>query len=130
MGPAPTRWRKPVVLGAIFLLYAPALLSFGVHVAEHAWPLGFSRLLPDQAWRIPFPLAWRLYWFADHCVMPTSCGIGLAFLASMRLQITLAARAGLGVVSALAYASMLGINAVLHSCWGEAPHAFWFAFWY
>jgi hypothetical protein len=130
MGPARTRWMKPVVVGATFLLYAPALLSFGVHVAEHAWPLGFTRLLPDQIWRMPFWLGWTLYWCADHCVVPTWCGIDLALLASMRLRFAVAARGGLGAVSALAYVSMRGIDAVLHSCWGEAPHAFWFAFWY
>ena len=130
MGATRTRRSKPIVVGAIFLLYAPAVLSFGVHVAEHALPLGFTRLLPGQTGQIPLWLGWALYWCADHCVVPTWCGIGLALLASMRVQFTMAARGGLGVLSALAYVSMHGIDAVLHSCWGEAPHAFWFEFWY
>ena len=124
------RWAPLATVGAIMVLYAPALLSFGTHVAEHAWPLGFTRGLPGQAAVLPTSLAWVLLWFADHCVVPTWCGMALALVASARMPLSVAARGGLGVLSAVAFVSMRGMDAVLHSCWVEAPHAFWFAFRY
>jgi hypothetical protein len=123
-------WAKRGVVWAVIFLYLPALLTFFTHVAEHAWPLGFTRLLPGQASPLPISVAWVLLWFAEHCVVPTWCGMVLAFLASMRLSLSVAARGGLGSLSALAYVSMSGMDAIMHSCWGEAPHAFWFAFKY
>ncbi len=122
------RWATRATVGAIIGLYLPALLSFGTHVAEHAWPLGFTRALPGNSAILPTGVALMLLWFAGHCVVPTWCGMGLALLASARLALPVAARSGLGVLSAIAFVSMRGMDAVLHSCWGEAPHAFWFPF--
>ena len=124
-------WVSRAAIWAVVFLYMPALFSFFTHVAEHAVPLGFTRLFPDQiSPRFPIGIAWGLVSFAEHCVEAFWCGMVLAFLASMLLPLRGAARGGLGALSALAYMSMTGMHAVLHSCWGEAPHAFWFAFRY
>jgi hypothetical protein len=120
-------WAKRALVWVVVLLYLPALLTFFTHVTEHAWPLGFTRLLPGQVPPLPINAAWALVGFANHCVIPTWCGMGLAFFASMFLQLSVVARGALGALSALAYVSMTGMQAILHSCWGEAPHAFWFA---
>ena len=123
-------WAARAVVWVVVLLYMPALVTFFTHVAEHALPLGFTRLLPGQISPLPINVGWGLVWFAEHSVGATWCGIVLACLASILLPLSGPARCGLGALSALAYVSMTGMHAVLHSCWGEAPHAFWFAFRY
>jgi hypothetical protein len=130
MGVVWQSWIRGLVVCGVVLLYAPALLSFFTHVTEHAWPLGFARLLPGQVSPLPTKVALVLVWLAERCVAPTWCGMVLALLAGLWLRLSMAVRGGLSVLSALAFVSMRGMDAVLHSCWGEAPHAFWFAFRY
>ena len=122
------QWLTRATVATILVLYLPALLSFGAHVAEHVVPFGFTRGAPPSADPILVGVLRSLLWLGRHCAAPTWCGVALGLVASARLPLSVVARGGLGAISAVAFVSMRGIEAVLQSCWGEAPHAFWIPF--
>ncbi|HEV7671558.1 MAG TPA: hypothetical protein VGS22_23815 [Thermoanaerobaculia bacterium] len=104
----------------------PAISSFGIHVVEHVIPLGFSRYGPRGTPEIPPWVGRLLLAAAEECVLPTWTAMGVALIAITRRSVSWPARSLLISVAGLAYVSMQGITAILHSCWGEARHLFWF----
>jgi len=107
----------------VVLLSAPAILSFGTHVIEHRIPLGFTRgaagsVLPQWAGAVLLAAAFN-------CAVPTWCAVVVAVSTATWRSMPWSAKSLALLVAAVGYVSMRAITAVLHSCWGEAPHALW-----
>ena len=123
IAPGPCEWPPWLWHCGVVLLSAPAILSFGAHVVEHRIPLGFTRgpassLLPQWVGFVLLAAAFK-------CTVPTWCAAILAVWTTRQRGLAWWAKASGVVVATLAHVSMRGITDVLHSCWGEAPHPFW-----
>jgi hypothetical protein len=116
-----------VAVSVAGVLSAPAILSFGMHMLEHAVPLGVFRsstgglAAPTWAGRLVIEAAL-------HCAAPTWLAIGIALVTAGAGRLKWLGRSALLLLAASAYVSMTGITAIVHSCWGEAPHFPWCVF--
>jgi hypothetical protein len=118
------RWPTRLAIAPIVVCSAPALLSFGTHLFEHWIPLGFSCARLDgpalSGW-----VAWSLLWSALHCTVSTWVAVALTGITVTLGRLNWLGRSALVLFAALAYISMRDMSAILHSCWGEAPHFPW-----
>ncbi len=113
-----------VAVSVAVLLSCPAILSFGTHLVEHAVPLGVFKARPGGA-ATPLWFGGLVLQAALHCVATTWLAIAVA-LATMTVgRLKWLGRSALTLLAASAYVSMTDITAIMHSCWGEAPHFPW-----
>jgi hypothetical protein len=62
---------------------------------------------------------------AYHCTLPTGLAVAAAIGAAAQRKVPWPTKVALLLVAGLGVVSERGMTAVLHSCWGEAPHALW-----
>jgi hypothetical protein len=108
------------------LLSTAAILPFGLHLLEHGTPLGVwsgpaSASFPEWAGRV-------LIYLAVHCVAPTWIAVGVVVGTVIVGRPRWPVATALFVLAASALISMRDLTAILHSCWGEAPHFPWCLF--
>jgi hypothetical protein len=62
---------------------------------------------------------------AYHCTLPTGLAVAAAIGAAAQRNLPWPTKVALLLVAGLGVVSERGMTAALHSCWGDAPHAFW-----
>jgi hypothetical protein len=123
---APRLGRKATwtAISSAAVLSSPAVVSFGMHLLEHAVPLGVFKAgqgtltLPSWFGRLVIEAAFR-------CAAPTWIAIGVALVTVCVGKVTWLGRSAVALLAVSAYVSMTDITAIVHSCWGEAPHFPW-----
>jgi hypothetical protein len=118
------QWPTRVVILVAVIFSAPACVSFGTHLIEHAIPLGITRSGPGGL-TAPGWLAWSVVYAAFHCTLATWLAMALAGATMAFGRINWLGRAMLTLLATLTYISMRDMTSILHSCWGEAPHFPW-----
>jgi len=105
-------------------LAAPAVLAFGTHLLEHIVPLGvFVARRGGPA--VPEWVGCLVLRSADKCAIPTWIAMALLLAAIGLGSLRWRGKVALGLLGVSAYVDMHDITAIMHSCWGEAPHFPW-----
>jgi hypothetical protein len=115
-----------IVIPLFAILAVPVILTFSLHLVEHAIPLGFTR--GSAGLIFPAWCGWALMFASAHLAIPTWGAIGIAAAMQFVPRLGWPARCGAAWVAAFAYISMRDMTALLHACWGEVPHFPWCIF--
>ena len=115
---------KAAVIALAVVCSAPAYVSFGTHLFEHAIPLGIFGARPEGL-AVPAWIGWAVVYAGYHCTVSTWIAVVVAGTTAALGRLNWLGRSALVLFAALAYISMRDVTAIVHSCWGEAPHFPW-----